>query len=448
MDDSPQTFSDFSFGVLLGFPQNRGSDTLLRNSFSQFILKVTLRNNPPSKFLFLSIAVDIYKNGIRPLLFSGLKADPEQVHHQTMRLLNWLDDDNQVWSHWGRQALVQLCRFQHPALVQSVWGLPFANPLGLAAGFDKDGVAAGIWSSFGFGFAELGTVTLNAQPGNPPPRLFRLPLDQAALNRMGFNNQGAAALAARLAKKEQAWRETDHSSSAQAQRLHPIPLGINLGKSKTTPLEAAAQDYLGSFRLLKQFGDYFVVNVSSPNTPGLRSLQAAAQLDPILSLLQQENQCQKPLLIKIAPDLNWEEIESVLDLAQTHHLAGIIATNTTIRRDQLKTQTIAATGQSVTAEAGGISGVPVRDRATEVIRFIYRQTQGSLPIIGVGGIFTAEDAWEKLTAGASLLQVYTGWIYEGPWMVQRILTGLVEKLEARGLKHLSDIIGIESTKPL
>jgi dihydroorotate dehydrogenase len=389
--------------------------------------------------------VDIYKIGIRPLLFSGLKADPEQVHYQTLRLLNWLDDDHHIWSHWARQSLVQLCRFQHPALVQSIWGLPFINPLGLAAGFDKDGVAAGIWSSFGFGFAELGTVTLHAQPGNPPPRLFRLPLDQAALNRMGFNNQGAAALTARLTQKEQDWRQRpDHSP---AQMLHPIPLGINLGKSKITPLEEAAQDYLGSFRLLKHLGDYFVVNVSSPNTPGLRSLQAAAQLDPILSLLQQENQGQKPLLVKIAPDLEWAEIEAVLNLAQTHQLAGIIATNTTIRRDQLKTETIAATGQPVSAEAGGISGAPVRDRATEVIRFIYQQTEGRLPIVGVGGIFTAEDAWEKLTAGASLLQVYTGWIYEGPWMVQRILTGLVQKLEAQGLKHLSEAVGIESTKP-
>lgn len=387
--------------------------------------------------------MDIYKNGIRPLLFSGFKADPEQVHHQTLRVLNWLDEGNQIWSHWARQSLIQLCRFQHPALMQSVWGLPFANPLGLAAGFDKDGVAAGVWSNFGFGFAELGTVTLHAQPGNPPPRLFRLPLDRAALNRMGFNNQGAAALAARLGKKEQAWRQ----EASQEPVHHPIPLGINLGKSKITPLEEAAEDYLGSFRLLKHLGDYFVVNVSSPNTPGLRSLQAAAQLDPILSQLQQENQSQKPLLVKIAPDLEWKEIESVLALAQTHRLAGIIATNTTIRRDHLKTQTIAATGQSVNAEAGGISGAPVRDRATEVIRFIYQQTQGSLPIIGVGGIFTAEDAWEKLTAGASLLQVYTGWIYEGPWMVQRILTGLVQKLETQGLKHLSEAVGIEATKP-
>jgi dihydroorotate dehydrogenase len=381
--------------------------------------------------------LDIYKNGLRPLLFSGLKADPEQIHNQMLQVLSSFDDQpDQPLAHWARQALSRSCSFQHPVLEQSHWGLSFVNPIGLAAGFDKDGMAAGLWSAFGFGFAEVGTVTLHPQPGNPQPRLFRLPLDQAALNRMGFNNQGAAALAERLQQKRDRWEK-------QATVNPTLPLGVNLGKSKVTPLEAAAEDYLGSFRLLKNQGDYFVVNVSSPNTPGLRSLQAADQLNLILTALQQENQAQKPLLVKIAPDLTWEEIEAVLDLAQTHQLAGIIATNTTIRRDGLKTATIQATGNPVTEEAGGISGAPLRQRATEVIRFIYQQTEGRLPIIGVGGIFTAEDAWEKLTAGASLLQVYTGWIYEGPWMVQRILKGLVEKIESRGLTHISDAVGLD-----
>lgn len=353
-----------------------------------------------------------------------------------LQVLSSFDDQpDQPLAHWARQALSRSCSFQHPVLEQSHWGLSFVNPIGLAAGFDKDGMAAGLWSAFGFGFAEVGTVTLHPQPGNPQPRLFRLPLDQAALNRMGFNNQGAAALAERLQQKRDRWEK-------QATVNPTLPLGVNLGKSKVTPLEAAAEDYLGSFRLLKNQGDYFVVNVSSPNTPGLRSLQAADQLNLILTALQQENQAQKPLLVKIAPDLTWEEIEAVLDLAQTHQLAGIIATNTTIRRDGLKTATIQATGNPVTEEAGGISGAPLRQRATEVIRFIYQQTEGRLPIIGVGGIFTAEDAWEKLTAGASLLQVYTGWIYEGPWMVQRILKGLVEKIESRGLTHISDAVGL------
>jgi dihydroorotate dehydrogenase len=372
--------------------------------------------------------LDIYKAGLRPLLFSGLKADPETLHRQTLRVLKALEA--QPWTH---PPLTRLYGFSHPTLNQQLWNLPFANPIGLAAGFDKDGEAAGLWSAFGFGFAELGTVTLHAQPGNPPPRLFRLPLDQAALNRMGFNNQGAAALATRLAH-------------LPARNPASFPLGINLGKSKVTELDQAAADYLGSFKLLKELGDYFVVNVSSPNTPGLRSLQASAQLAPILAALQQENQAQKPLLIKIAPDLSWDEIQAVLDLAKTYQLAGIIATNTTIRRD-LKTQTVG--GISVQEQAGGISGAPLRQRATEVIRFIYQRTGGDLPIIGVGGIFTAADAWEKLTAGASLLQVYTGWIYEGPWMVQRILRGLTQRMEAEGLQHISDAVGLNAdAKPI
>jgi dihydroorotate dehydrogenase len=194
-------------------------------------------------------------------------------------------------------------------------------------------------------------------------------------------------------------------------------------------------------------GDYFVVNVSSPNTPGLRSLQSTDQLNPILSALQQENQGQKPLLIKIAPDLEWEDIAAVVDLAQHYKLAGIIATNTTIRRDGLKTETLQATGKSVAEEAGGISGAPLRQRSTEVIRFIYQQSQGQLSIVGVGGIFTADDAWEKITAGASLIQVYTGWIYEGPGMVRRVLKGLLQKLDDRGLHSLQDAIGLDHLNP-
>jgi dihydroorotate dehydrogenase len=409
--------------------------------------------------------LDIYTAAIRPLLFSGLKADPERLHSQSMQLLNWVNgQDHHPFVKWLRHQLRQSFCFDHPSLEQALWGCSFRNPLGLAAGFDKDGIAAHLWSDFGFGFTELGTVTLHPQPGNPKPRLFRLLDDQAVLNRMGFNNQGAEALAERLSRKtedrrqkakseekESATTESPHSS---LQRLRsrsantpysPFPLGINLGKSKITPLESAVDDYLGSFRLLKELGDYFVVNVSSPNTPGLRSLQATEQLAPILSVLQQENQKQKPLLVKIAPDLEWEAIESILELAQNHQLAGIIATNTTIRRDHLKTQVIAATGNPVSEEAGGISGKPLRERSTEVIRFIYQQTGGTLPIVGVGGIFTAEDAWEKITAGASLVQTYTGWIYEGPWMVQRVLEGLVQKLEERGMKTIAEAVG--SGKP-
>ncbi len=395
--------------------------------------------------------MDIYQNAIRPLLFSGLHADAEWAHGQLLRTLAWLDATHaNPLSQWSQARLHQSCAWADPRLAQTLFGhpgatgIPFANPIGLAAGFDKDGVASGVWAHLGFGFAELGTVTHQGQPGNPPPRLFRLPQDQAALNRMGFNNQGAAVMAEQL---RQRWgqgrlRMADQAADQAANQASAIPLGINLGKSKITPLEAAAEDYLASFRLLKPWGDYFVVNVSSPNTPGLRSLQAADQLAPILAALQQENDGEKPLLVKIAPDLTWEAIAEVIDLAQKYRLAGIIATNTTIRRDGLTTVRLEQTGNPVTEEAGGISGAPVRQRSTEVIRFIAQTTQGKLPIIGVGGVFTAADAWEKITAGASLVQVYTGWAYEGPWMVQRILRGLVARLEEHGLATIGDAVGL------
>ncbi|NEO90435.1 MAG: quinone-dependent dihydroorotate dehydrogenase [Moorea sp. SIO3G5] len=425
--------------------------------------------------------MDIYQSTIRPILFSGLKTDPEWLHNKTLALLSWLSSNQEsTLGHWVKGQLQQRFCLNDGRLEQTLWGVNFPNPLGLAAGFDKDGVAAGIWGSLGFGFAELGTVTFHGQPGNPRPRLFRLVEDKAALNRMGFNNLGATAMAARLeqlkvnrlqvqpplkvnrlqvqpplkvnrlqvagleknlpegkAKDEQ---PTRRENRIQASGL-TIPIGINLGKSKVTPLAEAADDYRSSFGLLRELGNYFVVNVSSPNTPGLRSLQDASQLSLILDALQQQNHSQKPILVKIAPDLEWNAIADVLELAQTYGLAGIIATNTTIRRDLLKTKRIGATGKPVTEEAGGISGAPLRQRSTDVIRFIWQETQGTLPIIGVGGIFTAEDAWEKITAGASLIQVYTGWIYNGPWMVRQILQGLLQKLEERGISSISEAVG-------
>ncbi|WP_375468867.1 quinone-dependent dihydroorotate dehydrogenase [uncultured Nostoc sp.] len=376
--------------------------------------------------------MDIYQLAIRPLLFNLVKTDSEWLHQQTIRSFSWLSQTGvHQRASWVNQRLKQSLCLYDSRLEQNLFGLNFPNPLGLAAGFDKDGVAAGIWSNLGFGFAELGTVTFHAQPGNPRPRLFRLPLDKAALNRMGFNNRGAAAMAARLGQEKQ-------------NNVQLIPIGINLGKSKVTPLEAAAQDYLDSFRLLKDLGDYFVVNVSSPNTPGLRSLQDASMLSTILELLQQENHTQKPIFVKIAPDLDWVAIADIISLAKTYQLAGIIATNTTIRRDGLKTQIIDQTGKSPQLEAGGISGEPLRDRSTEVIRFIWQQTQGQIPIIGVGGIFSGEDAWEKITAGASLIQVYTGWIYEGPLMVRRILLDLLVRLEQSGLNSINEAVGLQT----
>lgn len=326
--------------------------------------------------------MDFYKQLLRPLLFHGLKTDPEQLHLSALGILERLQAtaDRPLGSTVLATA-DRLCCLHDPRLAQTLWGLEFPNPFGLAAGFDKDGVAAGIWHHLGFGFAELGTVTWHAQPGNPKPRLFRLPGDRAVLNRMGFNNAGALALRDRLA--------------ALGERS--IPLGVNLGKSKITPLTAAAQDYLQSFQSLRALGDYFVVNVSSPNTPGLRSLQDAKPLGEILDALQQENRGEKPLLVKIAPDLSWEAIARVLDLAKQYKLAGIVATNTTIARDRLQTQTLARTGKPIAEEPGGISGAPLKNRATAVIRFIRQQTGGSLPIIGVGGVFSAADAWEKIT---------------------------------------------------
>jgi dihydroorotate dehydrogenase len=390
--------------------------------------------------------LDIYRGVIRPILFSGVKADPEWLHQRSLQVLRWLDTaDRDTPADWVRTRLQQTYGLTDPRLQSDLWGLRFPNPIGLAAGFDKDGTASGVWSCLGFGFAELGTVTFHAQPGNPKPRLFRLLPDRAALNRMGFNNHGAQAMADCLQER---WggqvRQMGKMGEENLLLSDAVfPIGINLGKSKITPLESAAADYLASFQLLKEWGDYFVVNVSSPNTPGLRSLQASDQLAPILDALQQENQGQKPLLVKIAPDLEWDEITAVVELAKQHALAGIIATNTTIERQGLKTQILPDTGNPIQAEAGGISGAPLRQRSTEVIRFIYQQTQGQLPIIGVGGIFTAEDAWEKITAGASLLQVYTGWIYEGPWMLRRLLTGLLQKLDERGLSTISDAIGLQ-----
>ncbi|WP_347179048.1 quinone-dependent dihydroorotate dehydrogenase [Roseofilum casamattae] len=361
------------------------------------------------------------------LVFQGFKVDPEHLHNLAIGGLGWLSHQeifpaSRLFEGWFG------C--QSERLQQTLWDVTFPNPVGLAAGYDKDSLAVGIWHRLGFGSAEMGTVTFHPQSGNPRPRLFRLSQDRAVLNRMGFNNRGAVAMAERL-------RDVTHCPVP-----HPIPIGINLGKSKITPLESAAEDYRQSFALLQNYGDYFVVNVSSPNTPGLRSLQDAGQLSLILQALQEENQGHKPLLVKIAPDLEYDAIADVLQLAQTYQLAGIIATNTTIDKTQLQTRVNPKTGCAIAEEMGGISGAPLFDKSTDIIRFIWENTNGQLPIIGVGGIFTAEDAWAKITAGASLVQVYTGWVYRGPWMVKDILTGLLQKLDESGLSSLSEAVGI------
>ncbi|BAQ64090.1 quinone-dependent dihydroorotate dehydrogenase [Geminocystis sp. NIES-3709] len=369
-----------------------------------------------------------------PAFFTSLQGNPELAHVQSLNLLQQLSlNRKNIVGKWTIREMEKSFCYSHPSLCQSLWNLNFSHPLGLAPGFDKNAQGAGIWSSFGFSFAELGAVTLHPQVGNPSPRMFRLPADKAILNRMGANNDGAEAIAQRL---HETWI------------THPrtIPIGINLCKSKITELDQAADDYVSSFRLLRSYADYFVVNVSSPNTPGLRSLQGTEQLEPILEGLQNENQGEKPILIKIAPDLEWHEITSILRASQQYNLSGIVATNTTIKKDGLKTEILPATGKPITEEAGGISGKPLRIRSTEVIKFIYQETRGNLPIIGVGGIFDTESAWEKITAGASLLQFYSGWIYEGPWVVKEILEGLTVKLAENGLNHIQQAIGIEAQK--
>jgi dihydroorotate dehydrogenase len=307
------------------------------------------------------------------------------------------------------KALLRRCFcYRHPSLQREVFGITFPNPVGLAAGFDKDARYVDTLACLGFGFVEIGTVTPVAQPGNPRPRLFRLPDDEALVNRMGFNNQGAAAAAARLRR-----------------RRSGIIIGGNIGKNKLTPNDRAAEDYEKCFRELYPVVDYFVVNVSSPNTPGLRSLQKKEPLRQLLGRLQALNRQQarpRPLLLKIAPDLSCGQLDDVIAIALETGLSGLVATNTPTGREGLVTPaaTVAALG------AGGLSGRPLSARSTEVIRDIHEKTGGRLPIIAAGGVFSAKDALEKLSAGASLVQVYTGFIYEGPAMAAAIARGIAK----------------------
>src|SRR5687767_13298585 len=290
---------------------------------------------------------------------------------------------------------------------------------------DKHAAAVPAWEALGFGFAELGGVTWHPQSGNPAPRMFRAVADQALVNRMGFNNPGAEAMASKLRD----WHE--------AKRWPKHPVGINLGKSKTTPNEKAAEDYANSFRLLRPLADFFVVNVSSPNTPNLRQLQDKAALDEILAALQELNSPQpKPLLVKVAPDLTFEALDEILELAARRNLSGVVATNTTIARPATNDEQL----RRIYGETGGLSGRPLRARSTEIIRHAFKQTRGKLPIIGVGGIFNADDAWEKIQAGASLVQVYSGLVFEGPSLAKEIVHGLREKLRAHHATELRAVV--------
>lgn len=318
-----------------------------------------------------------------------------------------------------------------PSIPITRFGLSFPNPVGLAAGFDKNGIALQSLAALGFGFIEAGTVTYHPQPGNPRPRLFRLSEDRALINRAGFNNEGAAAFVKRV----------------ERQRPDCV-LGVSIGKSKITPLEQATDDYLKSFELVYNVADYIAVNVSSPNTPQLRELQQSEQLSALLSALQsrgrelqQRYEKRVPLLVKLSPDLEQRDLEMIVDVIDRLQIDGIIATNTTVTRHNLRTdaQRVASYGE------GGLSGRPLKNVSTKMIAKLYELTRGRIPLIGVGGIFTAEDAWEKIAAGASLVQLYTGFIYQGPSIAEQINQGLSRILAREGFANLEAAIGHRSS---
>jgi dihydroorotate dehydrogenase len=342
---------------------------------------------------------------LRNILFNF---DAEAVHHFSMKTLSTL--------HKIPVIQKELCKnfcFDKPALKKNLFNLEFRNPVGLAAGFDKNALYLSELESLGFGFVEIGTVTPKPQEGNDRPRLFRLPDDKAIINRMGFNNAGVKEVANRI--------RTTYKFNREGRML----IGGNIGKNKATPNEDAWKDYETCFNELYDCVDYFVVNVSSPNTPGLRELQEKTSLIKILGHLQTLNNAklyQKPILLKIAPDLTIGQVDDIIELSGEVNLSGIVATNTTISRADLVTKkdVVDAIG------AGGLSGKPIKTKSTEIVKYLYRQTQGRLPIIASGGIFTGEDAKEKLDAGASLVQVWTGFIYEGPSIVKNICKHLAQ----------------------
>jgi dihydroorotate dehydrogenase len=337
----------------------------------------------------------------------------EEIHHFSMNALHLGCSVKPI-----RKLLEKNFSVIHPRLHRHVFGLDFRNPVGLAAGFDKNALYLRELDTLGFGFLEVGTVTPRPQPGNEKTRLFRLPADQALINRMGFNNDGVKMVADRLRK----WKTSDHASSVNGNPA--LIIGGNIGKNKDTPNEDAWKDYEICFKELSDTVDYFVVNVSSPNTPGLRVLQEKDHLRKILSHIQTINQqlkAPRPLLLKIAPDLTSPQIDDVTELALEIKLDGIVATNTTISRDQLSPE---SKQRAEEIGAGGLSGKPLRERSTEVVAHLTKNMQGKIPVIASGGIFTGSDALEKLQAGASLVQVYTGFIYEGPAIVKKICSTL------------------------
>ena len=335
--------------------------------------------------------LNFYERVLRPVLFS---LEAEMAHHFTIASLRRA-------SHFNL-ALWALKRFTPPSKPKTLFGLTFPNPVGLAAGMDKNGVALPALAAFGFGFIEIGTVTAMAQSGNPKPRIFRLPAQQAVINRLGFNNDGADAIAVRLRRLR------------ESGRWPAVPVGINIGKSRMTPLERATDDYLYSFRLLRDFADYITLNVSSPNTPGLRELQEPAALSRLLHAIgSEQGPVAKPLVVKISPDVSSVELEAVLAACEENGVAGIIATNTTLDHSSLSPEL---------DEKGGLSGAPLRKKSTAVVRSIAANSK--IPVIASGGICDAESAREKFEAGAHLLQLYTGFVYRGPGILREIMEKL------------------------
>ena len=338
----------------------------------------------------------MYKLFIRPFLFCF---DPEKVHYFSFSFIKIISRLPFV-----QKILTSIYEVNDSRLERTVFGLKFKNPVGLAAGFDKDAKIFKELSNFGFGFIEIGTLTPKAQDGNPKKRLFRLKSDSAIINRMGFNNGGVEAAVERLKKNK------------------GVLIGGNIGKNKITPNENALEDYLICFDALFHYVDYFVVNVSSPNTPNLRELQEKKPLTALLTKLEERNaeyKSKKPILLKIAPDLTDEQLLDIIEIVKTTKIAGVIATNTTISREGLQSKN--------KYETGGLSGIPLSNRATEVIRFLSEKSNKAFPIIGVGGIHKPEDALERLAAGASLVQLYTGFIYEGPKLISDINTAILKK---------------------
>ena len=355
----------------------------------------------------------IYRTVVRPILF---RIEPEASHETALAILGAGGPILSRLGSFGTRAR------DDPALTTTVCGITFPSPVGLAGGFDKAAQALWAWPALGFGFVEVGTVTAQPQPGNPRPRLFRLTEDAALINRLGFNSPGADAVAGRLA--------------AIRRRSYPIPLGVNIGRSKAVGNEAAPDDYAYSFDRLHAFADFLVANLSSPNTPGLRSLQMRGAIVPLLDRLAGRNRTlgEKPLFVKVAPDLTDEELEEI-GSAIGGRAHGLVATNTTVRREGLRS--------AARDEPGGVSGRPLCDLNTRVIRTLFRFTRGRVPIIGVGGIFDARDAYEKIKAGAALVELYTGFVYGGPGTPRRILGGLRDLMARDGFTNIAQAIGAE-----